>query len=502
MTTTNTTLETENYPEQTKDEPINPEGTPVRESLTQKRAKNASQPSSASQRSKKKYKRRMTGKGNSYKEENNESELNDASYDVTNLSISLITTRSKKSQRLRTCKSMAVDNTVSKKRNPWTAQEDETLLKLVKQHGKRWSVISKHMGTRTGKQIRDRYLNKFDPSVTATGEWTPQEDALFLKYWKKVGNRWSEIARHIDGRTESMVKNRYYSHFSKKQIKPREKRAKRKATKQEMSFSESHEIVPESNEAMEVQKESVLENHEWLRPALGQPEEQDPMPNTRTSKLFTPLFVGATDQKIPEERVEEEQDSNEPVEDELPDFFHEGMVQMPIESKNQFMVCSNRSSDSMNMLERFLSEKIDPQKIIQNLEFSCEGLYFDLPNFQANSKPLVPAREYEQRRSGIVAAEDLFDYPKQNWPREGDGDFSLPWPEKHFDNEHQNVENRSMYSVGIMKRFGEHELPENDEVSVSPREEIIESPSHKGKKLDMISNFNDKDWRDFVDLDL
>jgi hypothetical protein len=40
---------------------------------------------------------------------------------------------------------------------------------LVKQYGESWSVLAKHMKNRTGKQIRERWKNKLDPTIN----WEP-----------------------------------------------------------------------------------------------------------------------------------------------------------------------------------------------------------------------------------------------------------------------------------------------------------------------------------------
>lgn len=98
-------------------------------------------------------------------------------------------------------------------RRMWSEQEDQLLLKLIQQVGQNWALISKMMGNdRTGKQIRDRYLNKLSPQIK-NEKWTEQEDQQLLELYSQKGHRWCEIARLMDGRTETMVKNRFYSKF-------------------------------------------------------------------------------------------------------------------------------------------------------------------------------------------------------------------------------------------------------------------------------------------------
>ena len=45
--------------------------------------------------------------------------------------------------------------------------------KLVKKFGKNWKVLSEVIGTKTGKQIRERYINKLDPKIKKE-DWTSE----------------------------------------------------------------------------------------------------------------------------------------------------------------------------------------------------------------------------------------------------------------------------------------------------------------------------------------
>jgi len=71
------------------------------------------------------------------------------------------------------------------------------------------------MDGRTGKQVRDRYLNKLRPNIKC-GDWSAEEDERLISLLKEVGNRWSLIATHLPGRTEGQVKNRFYSCIKKR----------------------------------------------------------------------------------------------------------------------------------------------------------------------------------------------------------------------------------------------------------------------------------------------
>jgi len=102
-----------------------------------------------------------------------------------------------------------------KGRNPWTPKEDALLAELMKKYGQSWAMISSALPGRTGKQVRDRFLNKLRPNIRC-GDWSPEEDECIITLSKEIGNRWSLIATHLPGRTEAQVKNRYYSHIKKR----------------------------------------------------------------------------------------------------------------------------------------------------------------------------------------------------------------------------------------------------------------------------------------------
>ena len=47
----------------------------------------------------------------------------------------------------------------------WSTEEDQTVINLVKKVGKNWKLLSELLGTKNGKQIRERFINKLDPKI-------------------------------------------------------------------------------------------------------------------------------------------------------------------------------------------------------------------------------------------------------------------------------------------------------------------------------------------------
>ncbi|CAD8099041.1 unnamed protein product [Paramecium sonneborni] len=100
-------------------------------------------------------------------------------------------------------------------RQLWSQEEDEQLKELVQKFGKKWSKICTVMNWRTGKQVRERYLNQLQGTINQE-KWTEEEDKLILKLYKKFGTKWSYISSFLNGRPENMVKNRFYANLKRR----------------------------------------------------------------------------------------------------------------------------------------------------------------------------------------------------------------------------------------------------------------------------------------------
>eukprot|EP00300_Choanocystis_sp_HF-7_P004941 c13795_g1_i1.p1 GENE.c13795_g1_i1~~c13795_g1_i1.p1 ORF type:complete len:339 (+),score=46.09 c13795_g1_i1:80-1096(+) len=98
----------------------------------------------------------------------------------------------------------------------WTTTEDATLRRLVQQYGeKSWALIARELPNRAGKQCRERWRNQLDPTIIRS-PFSPQEDAKVIQMVKANGTTWSRIAEALPGRTENMIKNRYYANLIKR----------------------------------------------------------------------------------------------------------------------------------------------------------------------------------------------------------------------------------------------------------------------------------------------
>lgn len=107
------------------------------------------------------------------------------------------------------------------KRMKWTKDEDLLLQKAIETiGGLKWERISQLVGTRSGKQCRERWYSFLKPDIL-NNTWSKEDDKLLMKLHHKYGNKWTSICGSFTGRSVSNIKNRWRTLTRNKKSTPR-----------------------------------------------------------------------------------------------------------------------------------------------------------------------------------------------------------------------------------------------------------------------------------------
>jgi hypothetical protein len=92
---------------------------------------------------------------------------------------------------------------------PWTSEEDANLLNAVTDVGEvSWAAVARKIIGRTGRQCRERWHNQLNPDITKAA-WTTEEELVLLQAHRELGNKWVDIAKRLNGRSDNSIKNHW-----------------------------------------------------------------------------------------------------------------------------------------------------------------------------------------------------------------------------------------------------------------------------------------------------
>ncbi|MED6143427.1 hypothetical protein PIB30_006001 [Stylosanthes scabra] len=132
------------------------------------------------------------------------------------------------------------------KKGLWSPEEDNKLKNHIVKHGHGcWSSVPIKAGLqRNGKSCRLRWINYLRPGLKR-GLFCKQEEETILSLHQMLGNKWSQIAHHLPGRTDNEIKNYWHSYL------------KKKVTKEMESHEQVHHATSSSSETMDSSSHTV-----------------------------------------------------------------------------------------------------------------------------------------------------------------------------------------------------------------------------------------------------
>ncbi|TKY49404.1 Myb-related protein Zm1 [Spatholobus suberectus] len=133
------------------------------------------------------------------------------------------------------------------KRGPWSPAEDLKLIAFIQKYGhENWRALPKQAGLlRCGKSCRLRWINYLRPDVKR-GNFTPEEEETIIRLHKALGNKWSKIASRLPGRTDNEIKNVWNTHLKKRLAAKKGSESSADESKPESSITSSSSSSSES----------------------------------------------------------------------------------------------------------------------------------------------------------------------------------------------------------------------------------------------------------------
>ncbi|KAK1376500.1 Transcription factor MYB88 [Heracleum sosnowskyi] len=277
----------------------------------------------------------------------------------------------------------------------WSSKEDDILREQIRILGTdNWAIIASKFTNKTTRQCRRRWFTYLN-SDYKKGGWSAEEDNLLCQAQKIFGNRWTQIAKVVSGRTDNAVKNRFST------------LCKRRAKQEALAKETATPYVNLNNKRVAVSQVDTNSN--------GLPETRVPLKKTRrdvsdmierprqefkeTHEQLTPSLE-VTGQKVDILRDLETQASTDMIqgiylEKDNPEIIAL-MQEAELLSSLALELNIKNSQQTTDNAWKSLHEDLDQSKDIDMIRFRITDMNFQIESFKDPAKDLKSSRECSQ----------------------------------------------------------------------------------------------------------